>query len=383
MKTLVVKIGTSTLIREGAVDEEFLRGIAKQVRELRDEAPESAWRTVIVTSGAVRVGLDVIGKAKATTLAEKQAAAAIGQSLLMRSYRRAFDGFGLPVAQLLLTRADVADRRRFLNARHTTTQLFKWGVVPIVNENDTVATEEIRFGDNDTLASLSALVAEAHQVLLLSDVDGFYLPGKEKPESCIERITSEVEAAAGGAGSIGGTGGMRTKIEAARIATRAGIELVIAHGRAPEIVARVACGEAVGTRFTARESEHGRPLKGRKRWIAYGRATQGTLWMKPEARGVLLGKGSSLLPIGIERVEGNFAAGEMVSIRDAQGEYGRGLANFDAGEMALIAGHHTSEVAGLLGRAAPREAVHRDNLSPLLPQSIGEDEALALPQSAA
>lgn len=354
MKTLVVKIGTSTIIREGTADEAFLHNLARQVFELR----EHNWRTVIVTSGAVRFGLDVIGCARANSLAEKQAAAAIGQSLLMRAYRRAFEPFGLPVAQLLLTRGDVADRRRFLNARHTMTQLFKWSVVPIVNENDTVATEEIRFGDNDTLASLAALVAPADKVLLLSDVDGFYLPDRERPEALIERITSEIEDAAGGAGSVGGTGGMRTKIEAARIATQAGIDLHIAHGRAEDIVRRVALGEAIGTRFKALKSG-----RGRKHWIAHARVPSGTLWMKADARAAIVRNGSSLLPVGIERVEGEFDVGALLSIRDARGEFGRGLCNFSSHDMHRIVGQHSSAISKILERPAPREAVHRDNLS--------------------
>lgn len=354
MKTLVVKIGTSTIIRAGAADEAFLGGLARQIHEMR----EHSWRTVIVTSGAVRLGLDVIGCARASSLAEKQAAAALGQPLLMRNYRRAFEPFGLPVAQLLLTRADVADRRRFLNARHTMTQLFKWNVVPIVNENDTVATEEIRFGDNDTLASLAALVAPADKVLLLSDVDGFYLPEREQPESLIERITPQVEAAAGGTGSVGGTGGMRTKIEAARIATQAGIDLHIAHGRAEDIVRRVALGEVVGTKFKALKSG-----RGRKQWIAHARVPGGTLWMKEDARAAIVRNGSSLLPVGIERVEGEFAGGALLSIRDSRGEFGRGLSNFSSHDMARIVGRHSSQVHEVLQRPAPPEAVHRDNLS--------------------
>ncbi len=360
MKTLVVKIGTSTLLRGGALDEAYLADVARQVAALR----EDGWRTVVVTSGAVRLGLDTIGRAQAVRLAEKQAAAAIGQSLLMRAYRRAFAGCDLHVAQLLLTRADVADRRRFLNARHTTTQLFRWGVVPVVNENDTVATEEIRFGDNDSLAALTALVAEAELVLLLSDVDGFYLPGESAPLKRIERITPEIEAAAGGTGSrrgtggAGGIGGMRTKIEAARIATQAGIELVIAHGRETDVVRRVARGDSLGTRFAPRLV-----LRGRKRWIAHGRPPQGALLLHDRARVALLDKGSSLLPVGILGVEGEFAPGALVALRDSRGEYGRGLSNYSAADLRRIAGMHSSQIAPLLGRSALAEAIHRDNLT--------------------
>lgn len=354
MKTIVVKIGTSTLVRGGHIDEAYIEDLARQVAALRADG----WRTVLVTSGAIRLGLDTIGRARAVRLPEKQAAAAIGQSLLMRAYRRAFEKQELPVAQLLLTRADLADRRRFLNARHTMTQLFRWNVVPIVNENDTVAVDEIRVGDNDTLAALTALVAEANMVLLLSDVDGFYLPGQRAPVARIEKITPEIEAAAGGAGSIGGTGGMRTKVEAARLATQSGIELMIAHGQAANVVARAARGEAFGTRFLAKST-----LRGRKRWIAFGRAPQGVLHLNDCARAALVDKGSSLLPIGIVGVEGEFEAGALLSIRDSHGEYARGLSNYNSTELSKIAGLHSSKISSTLGRADFAEAVHRDNLS--------------------
>jgi len=354
MKTIVVKIGPGPIVRGGVVDEAYISGIARQISDLRAQR----CRTVIVTSGAVRTGLDVIGRARAVRLPEKQAAAAVGQSLLMRAYRRAFAEFDLHVAQLLLTRADLADRRRFLNARHTMTQLFKWDVVPIVNENDTIATEEIRFGDNDNLAALAALVAEADLVLNLSDVEGFYMPGEKKPVRRIEAITPEIEAAAGGAGSIGGTGGMRTKIEAARIAMQAGIEMVIAPGRAPDIVARVVRGDEIGTRFVPRAN-----LRGRKRWIAYGRHAQGTLLLNDCARSAIVEKGSSLLPIGIIGVEGRFEPGALVSIRDSKGEYARGLSNYSSEDLQRIAGLHSSQISTVLERADFSEAIHRDNLT--------------------
>src|SRR5690606_1844005 len=312
---------------------------------------------VLVASGAFRAGLDASGRERAVRSPDKQAAAAIGQNLMMRAYRRAFDTSNTPIAQILLTRADIADRRRFLNARHTFAQLFSWGVMPIVNENDTVSTEEIRFGDNDMLASLTAFVAEADKVLLLSDVDGFYMPGEKKPVAQIEAITEEVENAAGGAGSIGGTGGMRTKIEAARVATQSGIELVIASGREKNIITRVAGGEEIGTRFLTRAS-----LRGRKRWIAYGRHAQGVLQMKPDARAALTEKGSSLLPIGIARVEGDFEPGALVAVQDENGQYARGLSNYSSADLQRIAGKHSSEIKSTLGRADFKEAIHRDNL---------------------
>lgn len=354
MKTLVVKIGTSTLVRDGAISDHYIGELARQVAQLREEG----WQVVLVSSGAVRAGLDVLGHERAKTLAEKQAAAAIGQSLLMRSYRKAFADHDLHVAQILLTRSDTADRRRFLNARHTFQQLFRWNVVPIVNENDTVATDEIKVGDNDTLASLTALVAEADRVLLLSDIDGFYMPNQPRPEREIAHITPEVEAAAGGAGSIGGTGGMRTKIEAARIATRAGVDLYIAHGREADILLKIGRGEAYGTRFLATSR-----LRARKSWIAHGRRLEGIIHLNPCARAALVDRGSSLLPVGIEAIEGDFGPRALVLVRDARGEIGRGLTNLSSDALRLVAGHKSSEISEILGHPAAAEAIHRDNLS--------------------
>ena len=356
VKTIVIKIGTSTLVREGGIDDLFLRDLARQVALLRREG----WQSVVVTSGAVGAGLNVLGHKRAQNLAEKQAAAAIGQSLLMRAYRRALGEEELHVAQMLLTRADLGDRRRFLNARHTANQLFAWGVVPIINENDTVATEEIRVGDNDTLAALSGLVVGADLVLLLSDVDGFYLPERSAPEASIETITPDIEAAAGGAGSVGGTGGMRTKLEAARISTRAGCELVIAQGRAADIIVRVARGEQVGTRFLV--SNEGR-LNARKSWLAHGRRVEGTLHLNHRARAALVERGSSLLPVGIEEIDGEFGEGALVSVRDERGEIGRGTVRFSSEDLRRIAGRKSGEIGVVLGRETAPEAIHRDHFS--------------------
>lgn len=354
MKTLVVKLGTSTLVRQGEIDREYLNSLADQVSAIRAHG----WHTVIVTSAAVRAGLNLLGRPRANSLVEKQAAAAIGQIMVMDAYRAAFARTGLHVGQLLLTRADVADRRRFLNARHTVSQLRQWDVVPVVNENDTVATEEIKVGDNDTLAALTALVAEAELVILLSDVDGFYLPGQKEPLPVVEHITPELEAAAGGAGSVGGTGGMRTKLEAARVATSNGIRLVIAHGRAPEVVAQLARGATLGTHFLPTSR-----LRGRKAWIAFGHRAEGTIVLNERARAALTNKGSSLLPVGVAGVEGDFGRGALVLVRDLRGEVGRGLTNFSSEELRLLAGCHSSEVAARLGRESPIEAIHRDNFT--------------------
>jgi len=356
MKTLVIKIGTSTLVRGDAIDDAFLRDLARQIAAIK----ATGWQSVVVTSGAVKAGLRVLGRECAGNLAEKQAAAAVGQSLLMRAYRQALGEEGLHVAQMLLTRADLGDRRRFLNARHTANQLFAWGVVPVINENDTVSTEEIRVGDNDTLAALSALVVGADRVVLLSDVDGFFLPDKSEPERFIPHISPEIEAAAGGAGTPGGTGGMRTKLEAARIAASAGIELWIAKGREPGIIERIARNEEIGTRFGTPENSK---LSARKSWLAHGRRIEGVLHLNPRARAALVERGSSLLPIGIEAVEGDFPIGALVSVRDEAGEIGRGVVRFKSAELARIAGRKSHELREVLGHEVAPEAIHRDEFS--------------------
>jgi glutamate 5-kinase len=232
--------------------------------------------------------------------------------------------------------------------------------VAIVNENDSVSTEEIKVGDNDTLASLTALVCGADRVLLLSDVDGFYISyaTDQHPIREIAQITPEIEAAAGGAGTIGGTGGMRTKLDAARIATDAGIELVIANGREPEILLKVARGENYGTKFSV-----GSRLNARKSWIAHGRRAEGVLHLNPCARAALVERGSSLLPVGIETIDGEFESGALVLVQDHLGEIGRGLTNFSSKELGEIAGKKSGELSLILGREVPKEAIHRDKFS--------------------
>ncbi|MCS6862229.1 MAG: glutamate 5-kinase [Abditibacteriales bacterium] len=356
MQNIVVKVGTSTLTQaSGKLDTNYIAALVGQLTCLHKEGK----RVVLVTSGAIRSGLTALGLTRARTVPEKQAAAAVGQSLLMHTYIELFRQHGIVAAQVLLTREDVADRQRFLNARNTFRQLFAFGALPIVNENDTVSVEEIRFGDNDMLAALVAIVTEADAVILLSDVEGFYLPGASQPLAVVSRITPDLMKAAGGAGSANSTGGMVTKLDAARVAMASGKPLIIAHGREPNVVLRLASGERLGTRFEPQPQS----LTARQRWIAFGRKPKGALVVNPGAKEKLIAHGKSLLPVGIVKVEGNFEVGDLVSLVDTHGvEFARGLTNYSSADTMKIIGLRTSQIAKVLGHKDFDEVVHRDNL---------------------
>jgi glutamate 5-kinase len=356
MATIVVKVGTSTLTgADGSLDRGFIAGLSAQIA--------AAWagghRVLLVTSGAISAGAERLGlKERPRVLAVKQAAAAVGQGLLMEVYSAAFAAAGRTVAQVLITRQDTAERSRYVNARHTLSALLRLGVVPIVNENDTVSVDEIRFGDNDTLAALAAALVEADLLVLLTDVPGFFgADGVVMPT--IPEITPAVFEMAGGAGSANGTGGMVTKLQAAVIAGEAGIPTVVAPGREPGILATVLRGDPVGTRFVS----PARRLSGRKQWIAFGAPPRGALVVNTPAKRALTEGRRSLLPVGVIRVEGSFHAGDTVSIVEEGGrEFARGVVSCDSREAALVLGHRTDRISGLLGREDLQELVHRDNL---------------------
>lgn len=359
---LVVKVGTSILTHpSGKLN---LERLERLVRELADQV-NAGRQVVLVTSGAVGAGMGRLGlKEKPRTLPEKQAAAAVGQGILMHMYEKFFAEYGIIVAQILLTRDDLADRRRYLNARHTLSTLLRLGVVPIINENDTVAVEEIRVGDNDTLSALVAGLVDADVLILLTDSEGLYT---SDPQTCseaklipvVEEITPEIEALAGGSGSTWSTGGMVTKIQAARLATSFGIPVVIASGLLPGRLAAVLRGEKIGTLFLPREHR----AQARKRWLAYGPAVQGRILVDAGAEQALVCNGKSLLPSGIVAVEGEFEQGSLVSIIGPKGqEIARGIANYSAEEIRRIKGKKTSEILFVLGHKDYDEVVHRDNL---------------------
>ncbi|NLT94430.1 MAG: glutamate 5-kinase [Clostridia bacterium] len=362
-RRIVIKVGTSTLTHStGKLNLALIEKLVRQLTDLSHQGKE----VLLVTSGAVGAGMGKLGlKEKPKTIPEKQAAAAVGQGIIMHIYEKLFSEYGLVVAQLLLTRADMTDRRRFLNARNTLLTLLNKGVVPIINENDTVAIEEIKFGDNDTLGALVAGLVDADLLILLSDIEGLYTgdPRKDKNAQLIpivEEITAEIQGLAGNAGTKFGSGGMSTKISAAKIAVNAGIPMIIANGSRPDVIREICAGSPIGTLFIPREVKP----HARKSWIAFGSDVQGKLWVDDGARKAIINNGKSLLPSGIKRVEGDFTSGHVVSIVDLEGvEFARGIVNYSAEELELIKGIQTKDIVNILGHKDYDEAIHRDNLA--------------------
>ncbi|MFA5535843.1 MAG: glutamate 5-kinase [Bacillota bacterium] len=359
---IVVKVGTSTLTHPtGKLD---LRQMEKLVRELANLANQGK-EIILVSSGSVGAGMGRLGFGKRPrNLREKQAIAAVGQGILLHMYEKIFAEYGLIVAQILLTRDDFADRRRYLNISHTFSQLLEYGVLPIVNENDTTAVDELKFGDNDRLAALVAGAIDADLLVLLTDIKGLYdahpkLHPDAKMISLIEEITPQVEALAGGAGSDLGTGGMNTKIQAAKICTNYGVPMVIADGTEKEVLHQILDGKQVGTLFLPREEK----LCGRKKWLAYGSPPVGKIKIDEGAANALVKEGKSLLPIGIINITGSFEAGATVSVVDSREvEIARGIANYNAIELDKIKGKKTKEIESILGHKDYDEAIQRDNL---------------------
>ncbi|MGD0154418.1 MAG: glutamate 5-kinase [Thermacetogeniaceae bacterium] len=368
-RRVVVKLGTGLLCGvKGQFNLGRMESLVRDLAWLRQER-----QLVVVSSGAIGAGVGRLGLARRPrTIPEKQAAAAVGQCVLMQQYDVFFRPLGITIAQVLLTRQDIMDRERYLNARYTFEALLNQGVVPVVNENDTVAVEEIRFGDNDTLAAHVACLVDADLVILLTDRDGFYTRdpsqgrgGELLPE--IAEITPEIEALAGGRGSALATGGMETKLQAARIAMTAGIPLVIASGLKAGSIQRVLGGEMTGTLFTPGAGR----MQSRKHWIAFSSPVQGWIYVDQGAASALLGKGKSLLPSGILRVEGEFAAGTVVGVADQSGrELGRGISNYSSGAINLIRGHKSAEIRGIIGYHDYDEVIHRDNLTIVTGESM-------------
>ena len=360
-RRVVVKVGSSLLTRDGALRRAAFGNIASQV----EEAATAGREIVLVSSGAIAVGSHTLGWLHpGRSIPEKQAAAAVGQVGLVELYRRRFARHGRNVAQVLLTRAGLQDRERFLNARHTLQTLLELGVVPIVNENDTVSTEEIRFGDNDNLSATVVNLVGAELLVILTDVEGLYSappqPGRRKPPllSVVEEITPEIRDAVGGAGTTFGRGGMSTKLTAAAAAGRGGAATVICDGRRRDTLARVLRGEVVGTFFPTRDR-----LTSRKHWLAFTTRTRGTLSLDSGAAQALLSGGRSLLPAGIRKVQGVFGMGEVVCCTGPKGEeIARGLSAYSSEAIARIAGHSTGEIAEMLGYSNGDAVIHRDDL---------------------
>ncbi len=361
VRRMVVKIGSALLTRDGqGLDLEGIGAWAAQMAALAERRLE----VLLVTSGAVAAGMHRMGlKTRPHALHELQAMAAIGQMYLVQAYEAAFSRHGRHTAQVLLTHDDLADRRRYLNARSTLRTLLDHRVVPVINENDTVATEEIRFGDNDTLAALVTNLVEADLLLILTDQAGLY--ERDPRLDPHARLVSEGQAGdpkllemAGGCGALG-RGGMRTKLAAAEKASRSGAATVIASGREPEVILRVVAGEPLGTYL---KPATGR-LAARKRWLAGQVRVAGRLYLDEGAVRVLREAGRSLLPVGVTRVEGVFSRGETVACLDPQGrEVARGLVNYSSEETARIIGKPSEQIEAILGYVDEPELIHRDNM---------------------
>ncbi len=358
----VVKIGSSLLTADGrGLDRAAIATWVAQIGVLRDKGVE----VVLVSSGSVAEGMARLGwDRRPQDIHWLQAAAAVGQMGLVQSWESAFQAIGCQTAQVLLVHDDLSNRRRYLNARTTLRSLMRVGVVPVINENDTVATEELRFGDNDTLAGLVANLVEADLLVILTDQDGLFSadPRRDTAAELLSEASVEDERldamAAGSRGTLG-RGGMTTKLRAARLAARSGSHTVIAGGRQRDVLTRIGSGEAVGTWLRAEAA----PVTARKQWLAGHLTTRGRLQLDDGAVRVLRESGGSLLPVGVRAVAGDFSRGDVVVCVDAAGlEVARGLVNYASEEASRIAGQPSSAIASILGYRDEEELIHRDNL---------------------
>jgi glutamate 5-kinase len=361
-RRIVVKVGSSLVTNEGrGVDAEAIGNWSRQLAALAQGGRE----VVMVSSGAIAEGMKRLGWAtRPKELHELQAAAAVGQMGLVQMYETQLRSHGMASAQVLLTHADLADRERYLNARSTLLTLLQLKVIPVINENDTVVNDEIKFGDNDTLGALVANLVDADALIILTDQRGLYSadPRREPTARFIDHATAgdpELERMAGGVGSSIGRGGMITKILAAKRAAGSGASTVIAWGREPDVLIRLAAGESIGTHLDARTPK----LAARKQWMADHLQMRGSVNVDEGAVIKLRDEGKSLLPIGVVEVTGEFARGDVIAVRSPTGvEIARGLANYSAAEARLIARKPSSQIEGLLGYANEPELIHRDNL---------------------
>ena len=361
-RRIVVKVGSSLVTNEGrGVDAQAIGNWSRQLAALAQDGRE----VVMVSSGAIAEGMKRLGwQARPRELPELQAAAAVGQMGLVQMYETQLRSHGMASAQVLLTHADLADRERYLNARSTLLTLLALKVIPVINENDTVVNEEIKFGDNDTLGALVANLVEADALVILTDQRGLYAadPRRDPAARFIDEAQAgdpELERMAGGAGSSIGRGGMITKVLAARRAAGSGASTVIAWGREPDVLLRLCEGQAIGTLLRAAMPK----LAARKQWMADHLQLRGSVMVDAGAAGKLREEGKSLLPIGVVEVRGEFARGDVIAVRGPDGaEVARGLANYSAAEARLIARKPSSQIESLLGYAGEPELIHRDNL---------------------
>ncbi len=364
-KRIVVKVGTSTLTdKTGKLDYHRTGCLAKELTFFSKQGKD----IVLVTSAAVSAGVERMGlKQRPKTIPQKQAAAAVGQGILMHAYEKSFADYNQIVAQILMTREDSVKRKNYINLRNTFNSLFASSIIPIVNENDAIAIDELKIGDNDTLSAQVASLVDADLLIILSDIQGLYTanPAQDKSAKLIGEVAiidQKIEQSAGGAGSARGTGGMMTKIQAAKIVVNSGIAMIIACGSQEDVIKKVLSGKQIGTLFLSRKDK----LRFKKRWLAFGTRIKGKVYVDDGCK-VALKKGSSLLPAGIVSITGDFSAGNTISIYDSlDKELARGLTNYSSEEIALIKGSKTAQIDKILGYKSFDEVVHRDNLVVLM-----------------
>lgn len=361
VRRVVIKIGSGVISTAAGLENDRVAAISEDVCQLLKRGLE----VIVVSSGAVAAGkgqLGIVGRPQ--TIPQKQAAAAIGQTRIIRKYQETFQDHQYNVAQVLLTRDDLSNRRRYLNARNTVMTLLEYGVTPIVNENDTVVVEEIRFGDNDNLSALVASLVEADLLVILSDVDGFY---DRDPSTdplarlipVVERVTPEIEAMGGGSHGVLGTGGMGSKLKAAKRAALSGIGTLIVNGRSPHIITRVFDGEEIGTYVLPAQCK----LTAKKHWIAFSKKPRGKLFIDEGGQRAVIRGGKSLLPAGIFGVDGGFERGDAVRLCDRDGkEFARGIISYSLAETLQIMGKQCAEIEKILGYKYRDEVICRDDL---------------------
>lgn len=360
-KRIVVKVGTSTLTHpSGGMN---LHRIEHLVRELIDEANQGK-ELLLVSSGAIAAGMNALGlKERPAGIPARQALAAIGQGALLHIYEKFFHEYGRTMAQVLLTKENAARHHQYMNSRNALLALLGMNVIPVINENDAVAVDEIKIGDNDNLSAVVAALVDADALIILSDIDGVYTANPRTDASAtliseIPEITPAIERMAGGAGSAQGTGGMQTKIEAAKIAQNAGVTMVIARGDEDGTIRSILRGEEIGTLFPAREAH----LRARKSWLAFGQRLTGEL-MVDDGCVSAMKHGASILAVGVTDVYGDFSAGETVRVLSSSGqEIARGIAAYSAADVARLMGHQTADFQNLVADGVSEEIIHRDNM---------------------
>lgn len=362
IKRVVVKIGSYILASpDHTLNTVMINDLVSQLSAIKEKGVE----IIIVSSGAIAAGIRQLGLAEVpTSIPQKQAAAAVGQSHLIWEYERNFQRQGHRVAQVLLTHDDLAQRSRFLNAKNTLEELLDFGVIPVINENDTVSVEEIKMGDNDLLSATVATMTKAQLLIIVSDVEGLYTVDPKKDDKAqllteVETITNDIERFTGIAGSDVGSGGMATKVQAAKSASLSGIPTIIVSGKTPEVILRAVAGDQIGTFFFPSKDR----LAARKHWLRYILKPKGKITVDDGAKRAITKQGKSLLPSGVVSVDGRFEYGDAVSLLDSYSqEFARGLTNYTVVELRKIQGHHTKEIEDLLGYKYYDEVIHRDNL---------------------